>query len=66
MKIITINLPESYIDAISILTDLGLYDSRSDAIRKALAKFLPKEMAYKNSLEIDEFKMLITSRGVKN
>ncbi len=64
MKIITINLPESYIDAISILTDLGLYDSRSDAIRKALAKFLPKELTYKNSLEIEEFKMLITSRGV--
>ncbi len=66
MKIITINLPEYYLSAIKILTDLGLYDSRSDAIRKALTKFLPKELNYYHSLEIDEFKMLITSRGAKN
>lgn len=64
MKIITINLPESYLSAIKILNELGLYDSRSHAIRKALEIFLPKELTYKNSLEIEEFKMLITSRGV--
>ena len=64
MKIITINLPESYLDAIRVLTELELYPSRSEAIRVALRKFLPKELDYRDSLEIDEFKMLITSRGM--
>lgn len=64
MKIITINLPMQYIDAIRVLTDLELYASRSEAIRVALRNFLSKELENFHSLNVNEFKMLITSRGV--
>ncbi|MHA2474883.1 MAG: ribbon-helix-helix domain-containing protein [Promethearchaeota archaeon] len=33
MKIITINLPEKYLQAIQILNDMNIYPSRSEAIR---------------------------------
>ncbi|MHA2288597.1 MAG: ribbon-helix-helix domain-containing protein, partial [Promethearchaeota archaeon] len=39
MKIITINLPEKYLEAIQTLNDLGIYPSRSEAIRTALSEF---------------------------
>jgi len=64
MKIITINLSEKYLSAIQILNDLGVYPSRSEAIRTALKQFLQKELNFYHSLEIDEFKMVIASRGV--
>ena len=43
MKIITINLPEKYLSAIKILNDLGIYPSRSEAIRIALREYLYDE-----------------------
>jgi len=61
MKIITINLPEKYLEAIQTLNDLGLYPSRSEAIRTALSEFLDDELKMFNSLEEDTFKMLIRS-----
>ncbi len=66
MKVITINLPEKYLSAIQVLNDLGVYPSRSEAIRTALKQFLQKELDYYRSLEVENFKMLITSRGAKN
>ena len=65
MKIITINLPTRYLDAIQILNDLGLYPSRSEAIRIALKDFLSKELKMYQELESDSFKMLIRSRESK-
>lgn len=61
MKIITINLPEKYLEAIQTLNDLGLYPSRSEAIRCALSQFLDDELNMFNSLEENTFKMLIRS-----
>ncbi|NVM44264.1 MAG: ribbon-helix-helix protein, CopG family [Candidatus Lokiarchaeota archaeon] len=61
MKIITINLPEKYLEAIQTLNDLGIYPSRSEAIRTALSEFLEDELKMFNSLEEDTFKMLIRS-----
>jgi Arc/MetJ-type ribon-helix-helix transcriptional regulator len=61
MKIITINLPEKYLEAIQTLNDLGIYPSRSEAIRTALSQFLDEELNMFNSLEEDTFKMLIRS-----
>jgi Arc/MetJ-type ribon-helix-helix transcriptional regulator len=61
MKIITINLPEKYLDAIQTLNDLGLYPSRSEAIRAALSEFLDDELKMFNNLEDNTFKMLIRS-----
>ena len=61
MKIITINLPEKYLSAIQILNDLGIYPSRSEAIRIALKDFLKDELKMYEDLEDEPFKMLVKS-----
>ena len=66
MKIITINLPEKYLQAIQILNDMGLYPSRSEAIRIALGNFLNNELKMFKELEDDSFKMLIRSKSSNN
>lgn len=62
MRIITINLPEKYLDAIQILNDLEIYPSRSEAIRIALENFLKDELKMYEDLEEDKFQMLIESK----
>jgi Arc/MetJ-type ribon-helix-helix transcriptional regulator len=66
MKIITINLPEKYLQAIQILNDMGVYPSRSEAIRIALHDFLTKELKMFNDLDDESFKMVIRSKVTKN
>jgi len=45
MKIVTVNVPESYIDAINkLIGENGLYPSRSELIRAAVREFLLKEL----------------------
>jgi Arc/MetJ-type ribon-helix-helix transcriptional regulator len=45
MKIVTVNVPESYLDAIQkLIGDGGLYPSRSELVRAAIKKFLLKEL----------------------
>jgi len=61
MKIITINLPEKYLEAIQTLNDLGVYASRSEAIRVALGQFLNDEIKMFENLEDKTFKMLVRS-----
>lgn len=63
MKIITINLPEKYLHAIQILNDMGVYPSRSEAIRIALNQFLTNELKMFKDLEDDSFKMVIRSKS---
>ncbi len=46
MKITTVNLPEPFIKALQLLQDVGLYPSRSEAIRVALRDFLQKELGF--------------------
>ncbi|MCK4688196.1 MAG: ribbon-helix-helix protein, CopG family [Candidatus Lokiarchaeota archaeon] len=65
MKIITINLPEKYLDAIQILNDLGMYPSRSEAIRVALHNFLANELKMYKDLDDSSFKMLMRSKTNK-
>ena len=65
LKIITINLPEKYLQAIQILNDMGVYPSRSEAIRIALHQFLADELKMFNELEDDSFKMLMRSKSNK-
>jgi len=62
MKIVTVNVPENYIDAINKLIGRdGLYPSRSELIRCAVREFLIKElklannMAKYNEVEIEDF-----------
>jgi Arc/MetJ-type ribon-helix-helix transcriptional regulator len=65
MKIITINLPEKYLQAIQILNDMGVYPSRSEAIRIALSEFLTNELKMYKDLDDDSFKMLMRSKSKK-
>ena len=45
MKIVTVNIPEAYIEAIAKLVgENGLYPSRSELIRVAVREFIIKEM----------------------
>jgi len=46
MKIITINLSEAHVRALQILQDLGLYPSRSEAIRVSIRDFLQRELGF--------------------
>ncbi|MHA1689116.1 MAG: ribbon-helix-helix domain-containing protein [Promethearchaeota archaeon] len=62
MKIITINLPEKYLDAIQILNDLGIYTSRSEAIRAALENFLKEELKMDSDLNAESFKTLMMNK----
>jgi Arc/MetJ-type ribon-helix-helix transcriptional regulator len=66
MKIITINLPNKYISAIQILNDLGIYPSRSEAIRIALRDFLSNELKLYKDLDNDSFSLLIRSRKLNS
>lgn len=58
MKIVTVNIPESYLEDITRLLDNkkhrgGLYPSRSELIRVAVRDFLIKEL--KNAKEMLEY-----------
>ncbi|MFX0106224.1 MAG: ribbon-helix-helix domain-containing protein [Candidatus Hodarchaeota archaeon] len=62
MKIVTVNIPESYLDSIEKLVgENGLYPSRSELIRVAVRDFLLRElkmandMAKYNEAEIEDF-----------
>lgn len=65
MKIITINLPEKYLDAIKVMNSFGLYPSRSEAIRTALRDFLSNELKMYNDLDEENFRMLVRSSTTK-
>jgi len=62
MRIITINLSEKHLDAIQVLTDLGLYPSRSEAVRSALGDFLKEELQFYENLNIDSFQTTIEGK----
>ena len=66
MQIITINLPEQYLQAIQSLQDIGIYPSRSEAIRTALREFLDSELKMFNDLETNAFKKIIISGAIRN
>lgn len=61
MKIVTVNIPEAYLDSIEKLVEteenpLGIYPSRSELVRCAVKEFLQKEIDMadyitKNTLE---------------
>ncbi len=50
MKIITINIPDDYLEAIQGLVDLGLFQSRSDFVREAIRDFLDNEKKFESTL----------------
>jgi len=53
MKVVTVNVPESYIDAINkLIGENGLYPSRSELIRCAVREFLLKELRTAKNMAI--------------
>ncbi|MBD3351777.1 MAG: ribbon-helix-helix protein, CopG family [Candidatus Lokiarchaeota archaeon] len=44
MKLITINVPQAYLDGIEKLVDAEIYPNRSETIRIALRDFIKKEI----------------------
>ncbi len=44
MRIISVQVPQSYVNAMDQLVRRGLYPNRSEVIRAALREFLKKEM----------------------
>jgi Arc/MetJ-type ribon-helix-helix transcriptional regulator len=65
MRIITINLPEKYLSAIKVLNDLGVYPSRSEAIRVALRDFLPDELKMYEELDEESLSFLLKNRSTE-
>lgn len=52
MKIVTVKLPEQYIDAIDELIKRGRYTTRSEVIRTALRELLKRELWSSRSHEM--------------
>ncbi|MFX1388869.1 MAG: ribbon-helix-helix domain-containing protein [Promethearchaeota archaeon] len=51
MKIVTVNIPETYLDSIEKLVgENGLYPSRSELIRVAVRDFLLRELKMADSM----------------
>ena len=56
MKVVTVNVPESYLEAIAklISEDEGLYPSRSELLRVAVRKKLLQDMKMRENVAIVE------------
>jgi len=44
MRIVSVKLPEAYIEAIDELVRMGIYTSRSEAIRAAIREMIKREL----------------------
>jgi len=68
MKIITVNVPESYIDTINkLIGENGLYPSRSELVRVATREFLLKELKLaKNIKKFSESKEDLSNFDLEN
>ena len=58
IKIVTINIPDQYLDSIQTMVNLGFYPSRSEAVRQALKQFLVSEAAFTEDIETEKFAKL--------
>ena len=58
LKICTINVPDSYLECMDVLVEMGFYPSRSEAVRIALKQFIGREATLFDSLDPDFFESL--------
>lgn len=58
MKIVTINIPDVYLDCLEIMINFGYFPSRSEAVREALKQFLTKEDEINRDLAKERFASL--------
>ena len=63
-RIVTINVPNSYLDAFETLIKLGMYNSRSQIVREALKEFLEHEYEFTDDLKQENF-LKIKSAQIK-
>jgi len=62
MRIVTVKMPESYIEAIDELVRMGRYSSRSEVIRAAVRELLKREL-WSSETEFPELQPRKGSRG---
>jgi Arc/MetJ-type ribon-helix-helix transcriptional regulator len=58
MKIVTINIPDQYLDCIESMVNLGFYPSRSEAVREALKQFIVRESKFTKDIEKPSFEAM--------
>ena len=51
-QIVTVNIPNQYTEAMDIMIDLGMINSRSELVREALKLFLENDKEFRNDLEV--------------
>lgn len=66
MRIVTINVPHSYLAAFQSLIDLGLYNSRSQLVRVCLKEFLEKEKDFIVDLKNDSIQLMKNIKNLTN
>ncbi|MEM4952205.1 MAG: ribbon-helix-helix domain-containing protein [Ignisphaera sp.] len=62
MRIVTVKLPEAYIEAIDELVRMGIYTSRSEAIRAAIREMIKREL-WSSKSNITEMRNKIREKG---
>uniref|UniRef100_A0A7J3Z892 Ribbon-helix-helix protein, CopG family n=1 Tax=Ignisphaera aggregans TaxID=334771 RepID=A0A7J3Z892_9CREN len=55
MRIVTVKMPETYLEAIDELVRIGRYSSRSEVIRTAIRELLKREL-WESSLGLEKSK----------
>lgn len=55
MKVVTINIPDQYLDCIESMVNMGFFPSRSETVREALKHFLMNEAELNQNLDAKEF-----------
>ena len=63
LVIVSVKMPETYLEAIDKLVELGRYTSRSDAIRAAVRELIEKELLLTNSFRKSPKKAVVVSHG---
>ena len=53
MKLVTVKMPEAYVEGIDELVKMGRYSSRSEVIRVAIRDLLRRELWLANELELE-------------
>ncbi len=53
MKLVTVKMPEAYVEGIDELVKMGRYSSRSEVIRIAVRDLLKRELWYADEYELE-------------
>lgn len=51
MRVVTINVPNAYLESFESLIKLGLFNSRSQIVREAIKEFIDKEYEFTSDLK---------------